>query len=94
MKENLLFVGIGMLLASSLAVAAYDFYYDESRTAYVFQESNIIAEGGIILNASIAQPPCNAAYRGLIWFKKGGAGQTDSFQVCIRTSTGVHTWFG
>jgi len=93
MKEKLLLVGLGMVLAA-VTVFAYDFYYDESRSAYVFAESNIIAEGGIILNASIPQPTCNVAYRGLIWFKKGGTGQTDSFQVCLRTAAGTYTWFG
>lgn len=93
MKEKLLFVGLGMVLAAAI-VFAYDFYYDESRSAYVFAESNIIAEGGILLSATIQQPACSETYRGLIWFKKGGSGQTDSFQVCLRTATGTYIWFG
>ena len=52
----------------------------------------VTAQGAWQLQPGGAQPTCDAAVRGLIWFAAGGAGVADQLQVCKKTATGTYAW--
>lgn len=47
---------------------------------------------GTVLDTSAAQPPCDAAHRGLLWVIRGGAGFADILQICLKDASDVYGW--
>lgn len=43
---------------------------------------------GVLLNTAIAQPTCNAEYRGLGWIVRGSGATPDSYQICSYNGSG------
>ena len=49
--------------------------------------------GGVQLNVeSASEPTCNAAARGTIHYKPGGAGVADKAEICSKSSGDVYAW--
>lgn len=48
--------------------------------------------GGIRLNTSAAEPSCNAATRGTLWFWELATSATDTLQLCYENTSGAYNW--
>lgn len=48
--------------------------------------------GGIILATSGARPSAGAAYRGMLYVNEGGAGTTDTLEICLKSAANTYSW--
>jgi hypothetical protein len=49
------------------------------------------ADGGLKFS-STAQPACDAAHRGTVFYLAGGSGVKDTFQVCAKDAGDAFAW--